>query len=174
MTTNGVFSGDSYESNPPAYYEGWLSRQVIQQGEYKIYAHLWTAPLDHQTYLDVAYRFGPSESFSYLYASNPEILTFAQRLEDDPTPSLVEADAGVYGNFKWVATWDVGSSSPLQVPAQSEAYPSSAPGRSEGLSGSALLEMLTVGAARGNSGSAPTAAARLGDVLRHPNGPGGN
>ena len=137
LTTNGLFSGDSYDADPHGYYEGWLSRQVIQQGEYKFYAHLWTAPASHQTALDIAYRFESTEDFTYVYDPTPVILSYDQLLEDDATPTLAEAEAGDYGNFKWVAVWDVGPIGPLQV--SQRAMTVSAPVVDYDLRGSAVL-----------------------------------
>lgn len=120
-TTNGLFSADSWESTPPAYYEAWLSNRVVQVGKYLIYAHQWRAPAGHQTYLDVAYRFNLSQDFTYLYRDTPTkyvSLSQAKRIEDDPTPTLGEADGGAYSNFKAVAVWSPGSAAQLASPAE--------------------------------------------------------
>ena len=107
VTPNGLFSSDSYDSEPSTFYEGWLSRQIVEQGSYKIYAHLWTGPEGHQASLDVAFRTSASDEFTSLYEDAPRRLDFTRPIDDDPTASLAEAAAGAYSDFQWVAVWDV-------------------------------------------------------------------
>ena len=126
-TPNGLFSADSWESDPHAYYEAWLSSQVVEVGKYLLYAHQWTAPQGHTTVLDVAYRFNSTQDFSFLYRDNPDgyvLLDQSSRIEDDSSPTLGEADIGSYSNFKHVSVW---------TPGGGEASPALA-ARNDGLS----------------------------------------
>jgi hypothetical protein len=100
VSPNGTFSSDSYDAG--VNFEGYLSNRYVQVGDYKVYAHLWTDPQDFEPLYDLAYRYDQSLDFSLLYNPNFHRLSMVIPVENDPSPTLGEAEAGDYTNLEYV------------------------------------------------------------------------
>jgi hypothetical protein len=102
VSPNGTFSSDSRDAGVT--FEGYLTNRYVQVGDYKVYAHLWTDPQDFEPQFDLAYRYDQSAQFSLVYDPNFPSLSMLTPVEDDPTPSLAEAEAGDYTNVKYIGS----------------------------------------------------------------------
>ena len=100
VSPNGTFSSDSRDAG--VNFEGYLTNRYVQVGDYKVYAHLWTDPQDFEPQYDLAYRYDQTGDFSLLYSPNFHQLSMITPVEDDPSPSLGEAEAGDYTNLQYV------------------------------------------------------------------------
>jgi hypothetical protein len=101
VTPNGTMSGDSFETD--TYFEAYRTNRIIESGEYKLFALLAADPQDHRPALDVAYRYGQAAPFESLYAPNYPVLSGQTSVFNDPTPTLAEAEAGLYTDLQYVA-----------------------------------------------------------------------
>ena len=101
VSPNGTFSSDSRDAG--VNFEGYLTNRYVQVGEYKIYANLWTDPQDFRPQYDLAYRTDQTADFQLLYAPNFPQLSTVNSVENDPTPTLAEAENGDYTDLQYVA-----------------------------------------------------------------------
>lgn len=101
VTPNGTMSGDSFETD--AYFEAYRTNSIIEIGKYKWFALLFADPQNHRPALDVAYRYGQAAPFQLLYAPNYPVLSRQVSVFDDPSPTLAEAEAGLYTDLQYVA-----------------------------------------------------------------------
>jgi hypothetical protein len=102
VSPNGTLSNDSYQDG--VNFEGYLTNRIIQVGEYRIYANLWTDPQDFQPIYDLAFRFDQNGAFQLLFgAGSQPTLSLTTSWLDDPTPTLAEVEAGAYTDLHYVA-----------------------------------------------------------------------
>jgi hypothetical protein len=102
VSPNGTLSNDSYQDG--VNFEGYLTNRIIQVGEYKIYANLWTDPQNFQPLYDLAYRQDQTQAFGLLYGpGNQPTLSLATSWLDDPNPTLGKVEAGAYTDLQYVA-----------------------------------------------------------------------
>ena len=104
VTPNGALTGDSWDTK--AYYEGYLTYQVVQAGTYTFYADLWSDPSDHRPSIDVQWRLGQANPLQSLYAPAYPQMSRQVSWRVDPTPTFAEADAYAYTDLRPVASWD--------------------------------------------------------------------
>lgn len=103
VTPNGTFTNDS--ANDHVSFEGFMSNEYVQTGDYEIYASLYADPKNLQPAYDLTYRNNQTEQFSLLYGENdPHRLSKEASWTNDETPTLEEADAGAYTDLQRVAT----------------------------------------------------------------------
>ncbi|HEY7029576.1 MAG TPA: clostripain-related cysteine peptidase [Gemmatimonadales bacterium] len=100
VSPNGTFSSDSRDAG--VNFEGYLTNRYVQVGDYKVYAHLWTDPQDFEPEFDLAYRYDQTAQFSLFYNPNFPRLSMVVPVENDPSPTLAEAEAGDYTNVKYI------------------------------------------------------------------------
>jgi hypothetical protein len=102
VSPNGTLSNDSYQDG--VNFEGYLTNRIIQVGEYRIYANLWTDPQDFQPIYDLAYRYDQNGVFQLLFGTGAQpTLSLTTSWLDDPTPTLAEVEAGAYTDLQYVA-----------------------------------------------------------------------
>lgn len=102
VSPNGTLSNDSYQDG--VNFEGYLTNRVIQVGVYKIYANLWTDPLNFQPLYDLAYRYDQNAALGLLFgAGSQPTLSLTTSWLADPTPTLAEVEAGAYTDLQYVA-----------------------------------------------------------------------
>lgn len=102
VSPNGTLSNDSYQDG--VNFEGYLTNRIIQVGEYRIYANLWTDPQDFQPIYDLAYRYDQNGAFQLLFGAGAQpTLSLTTSWLDDPTPTLAEVEAGAYTDLQYVA-----------------------------------------------------------------------
>lgn len=105
MTPNGYLSGES--ADLAVTFEGYLTRQVIEEGTYVLYANLYADPQNHQPVYDLAFRLGQASAFGLLYGDNAHRLSTAVSWLSDPTPTFPEVNANAYTDLRGVATYTV-------------------------------------------------------------------
>jgi hypothetical protein len=127
VTPNGTLTGDSWDTG--AWYEGYLTNRHVQNGRYKLYAHLYADPSDHRPLWDVQYRFGLTGQLKSLYAPNYRSLSLQTSWLDDPTPTFGEVESGAYTDLRYAAWVDVGGGA--QAPGTPETASPTPPGVSE-------------------------------------------
>lgn len=101
VTPNGTLSGDSFDTDAP--FEAYRTNPIIEIGKYKLFALLSADPQNHRPVLDVVYRYGQANPFQTLYAPNFPTLSRQHSVLNDPTPTLAEAEAGLYTDLQYVA-----------------------------------------------------------------------
>jgi hypothetical protein len=106
VTPNGDFTPESADAGTA--YEGWLTRQHLEIGDYFFYANLWSDPASVGPLVQFFYRFDQVSELSTVYppGSEPRLSTESSWLSD-PTPSFGEADNGAYTDLIPVAFLEV-------------------------------------------------------------------
>jgi hypothetical protein len=121
VTPNGVLSPESFGRN--LFYEGWLTNRFVQNGVYKIYADLWTDPLNHRPVTDIAFRNGQTDSFATLYGDRGNALPKLSRAtswRNDPQPTFAKIESGAYTDLVWMAQVRFGGTAGNIVSATAE------------------------------------------------------
>lgn len=119
VTPNGHLTNDSYYEG--INYEGILTNRYVRNGDYRIYAHLWQDPDDYRPYYDLAYRYGQSASWTWLYDPDIPQLSLDVSWEDDQNPTWSEVESGAYTDLQYVAVLTFGSSGSASLRGSSEA-----------------------------------------------------
>jgi hypothetical protein len=127
VTPNGTLTGDSWDTG--AWYEGYLTNRYVQNGRYKLYAHLYADPSDHRPLWDVQYRYGLTGQLRSLYAPSYRSLSLQTSWLDDASPTFAEVEAGAYTDLRYAAYLDVGGGA--QAPGRPETSSPAPPGVSE-------------------------------------------
>ncbi len=104
VTPNGTFSGDSYETE--SFYEGYQTNRYVAPGTYKIYGYLYSDPPQNGTECNIAYRYGLSADYQWLYPDyGLPYLSKAYSISQDPDATFDDIDAGSYSDVLLLSTF---------------------------------------------------------------------
>ncbi|HKA58320.1 MAG TPA: clostripain-related cysteine peptidase [Gemmatimonadales bacterium] len=121
VTPNGTLTNDSY--NTGSFYEGYLTNRYIQVGTYKLYASLYSDPMDYRPVFDLLYRFDQVSGLTSLYSPTYPRLSKQVPWSNDPTPTLAEAEAGAYSDMQYAAFVTINPTTMPELQSRRSAVP---------------------------------------------------
>jgi len=105
VTPNGHLTNDSADDETS--YEGYLTNQFIEPGQYVFLARLFADPQDVKPIFDLFYRQGQGVDFTSLHDPDYPQLSNDAPFASDPTPTDEELAAGAYSDLKVAGVFTV-------------------------------------------------------------------
>jgi hypothetical protein len=105
VTPNGHLTNDSADDETS--YEGYLTNQYIEPGQYVFLARLYADPQNVRPVFELFYREGQTVEFTGLYGPNFPELSNDAPFASDPTPTDEELQNGAYSDLKVAGVYTV-------------------------------------------------------------------
>lgn len=115
VSPNGTFTEDSAVTG--GNFEGYQMKNVVAQGDYFFFANLYSDPQDYWPQYDLAYRYGSSGEYQWLFDPNYPFLSLDASWLDDPTPTWEELEAGDYSDLQIITSFTVGGGKGKAAPS---------------------------------------------------------
>ena len=103
VTPNGRFTDES--SDDATFYEGYLTNRHVQRGTYRIYASLFADPREFRPEYNLAYRFGQTKPFEWLFEQSKRLSKDRSWL-NDPDATIEKVDQGAYTDLRPIAEFE--------------------------------------------------------------------